>query len=54
MTIASPITAAAASGCAIASHSKPPTAMSSPSYAPQFENGSGYVLISARVPAFVK
>ena len=47
-------TISAAIGCANASHSTVPTARSSPSDADQFENGSGDVLINARLPAFAK
>jgi hypothetical protein len=47
-------TTPAASGWTTASHNRPPTARSSVSDAVQFENGSGDVLITARLPAFVK
>ena len=49
-----PSTISAAIGCANASHSTVPTASSSPNDAAQFENGSGDVLIAARLPDFVK
>ena len=44
----------AATGCAKASHSIVPTARSSPNDAAQFENGSGDVLMSARLPALAR
>ena len=47
-------TISAAIGCVNASHSTVPTASSSPNDADQFENGSGEVLINARLPAFAK
>ena len=47
-------TASAPIGCAKASHSTVPTATSSPNDAAKFENGSGDVLITARLPAFAK
>ena len=47
-------TASAATGCANASHSSVPTASSSPKDAVQFENGSGDVLMTARLPALAR
>ena len=50
----SAITISATIGCANASHSTVPTASSSPNDAAQFENGSGDVLMTARLPDFAR